>query len=417
MTLEQQILARGIPMRISLTQAQETIAAALMPLRVPFESLGLDEAFGRFLGEDVQIAHALPPFAASAMDGYALRHADLAIGSDLHCIGESRAGSAFCGPMQALDCVRISTGAPIPAAFDTIVMQENVERDGTRIRVLVSPPLGANVRRAGDECAAGTRLLKRGDRLTARKLALAATAGKARVRVHVSPRVAILSTGDELAMPGSSLQAAQIFESNSVMLQAMVRTAGALPIPVAAVGDTPDALLSSLSQMSAVADLIITTGGASVGDHDHLPELLLREGAMHFWKVQIKPGMRAIFGEIHGTPVLALPGNPVSAYVTFLKLALPAIRALQGLPPPLPQRWRGRLAQPLQKAHVRVEYRRAGHYFDATGQLWIEPIGTPDSHRIHALTQSSVLVPMPAGSVDWATGTVVDVEPIEEWLG
>lgn len=403
-------------MRVSLGQAQETIAAALMPLRVAVENLGLVEALGRFLAEDVVIGHALPPFAASAMDGYAFRHADLGPAMELQLIGESRAGQGFAGDWMPGACVRISTGAPVPHPCDTVVIQENTERQGESIRVTAPPALGANVRPAGDECAAGTRLLERGERLTARKLALAATAGRARLRVHAQPRVAILATGDELAAGGSNLRPGQIYESNGAMLQSLVREAGGLPLPPATVADEPDALLAALERLAAAADLILTSGGASVGDHDHLPALLLREGSLHFWKVQLKPGMPAIFGEFRSTPILALPGNPVSAYVTFHKLAWPALRALQGLPPPSPRLWRGRLKAPLRKAHERAEYRRARHSFDADGQLWIEPIGTPDSHRIRALSIASVLVPMPEGNVNWEVGTVVEVEPIEEWL-
>ena len=415
MTLEQQLLARGIPMRISLAQAQETIVATLMPLRVAFEQVDAAAALGRHLGEDIHIDHALPPFAASAMDGYALRHADLRVGNVLDCIGESRAGSAFNGPWRTGACVRISTGAPVPDGADSVVIQENTERDGDRVRVLEAPAMGANVRPAGDECAAGTRLLQRGMRLCARRLALLASAGRARVRVYVPPRVAVLVTGDELAAPGAKLLPAQIYESNGLMLQSLLREVGALPVPTARVADDPDAMAAELRRLKPAVDLIITSGGASVGDHDHLPALLLAHGTLHFWKVRLKPGMPAAFGEFQGTPILVLPGNPVSAYLTCLKFALPAVYALQGLPPPSSPRWRGRLRQRLHKNHARAAYLRATHAFDAGGQLWIEPIGTPDSHRINALSAATVLVPLPEGPVDWAEGTVVEVEPIETW--
>jgi len=412
MGLEDDLKSRGVPMRIGLAQAQSTIAATLTPLKLAFERVPLIEALGRHLGEDVVIAHDVPPFAASAMDGYAIRHADLSRSSCFDLVGESRAGAAFHGAWCALNCVRISTGAPVPAGFDTVVIQENTQRFGTSIRVQEQPSLGANIRPRGDECPAGTRLLTRGERLDARRLALAATAGLDQVRVYRQPRVAVVITGDELAHPGGRRGADQIFESNGVMLASLIAESGGVAIPPTLVKDDPVELIDVLARLQKTADLILCSGGASVGDHDHLPRTLQSEGCVHFWKVRMKPGMPAVFGEFRGTPVLALPGNPVSAYVTFLKLARPALFALQALPVPIGARWRGKLRHALEKSHARAEFRRARHGFDDSGQLWIEVIGTPDSHRIQALSAASVLVAMPEGPVAWPAGSVVEVEPI-----
>jgi molybdopterin molybdotransferase len=249
--------------------------------------------------------------------------------------------------------------------------------------------------------------------LDARALALAASAGRAELRVLVRPRVAIVTTGDELALPGRALAAGQIYDSNAVLLQALVLEAGGQPLPpVQAAADDPQALEAILRRSAAAADLLLTSGGASVGDHDHLPRLLSACGSVHFWKVRMRPGMPALFGELAGTPVLALPGNPVSTFATFRVLATVAIEALQGIGPLDPVRWRARLAAPLRKAAGRAEYLRAVHRIDADGQLWVRPLVGQESHRLVNLRQASMLVVLPEAEVELAAGALVDVEPL-----
>lgn len=409
--LESALQARGIPLRLTLEAAQVAIATALVGRETGVERLALADALGRRIAEDIHLGHALPPFDNSAMDGYAYAHAGLGA-HPLRCVGESRAGAAYRGNLAAGECVRISTGAPMPLGADTVVMQEQVQREGALVQLLQTPAAGANVRKAGEECGPGTRLLKRGTRLCARTLALAATAGRDWLRVLRAPRVAIVSGGDELVPPGQPLQAGQIYDSNAPQLAALVDEAGGVALPAAAQIDDPLRLLDTLRRCASAADLIVSTGGASVGDHDHLPALLAEHGQVHFWKLQLKPGMPALFGEIDGKPVFALPGNPVSAYITFRALVWPALAVLQGLPLPQPARWRARLANALRKAHPRAEHQRGIHWIDADGQCWVRPQPSQDSHRLLALAQASVLLPLPAGPVDWPEGTLVHVESI-----
>jgi molybdopterin molybdotransferase len=405
---------RAVPMRISVAEARICIASALIASRAPVERVALTEAHGLRLAEDVHIAHALPPFANSAMDGYACRHASLAGVDDplLRLVGESRAGAQFHGRIARGECVRISTGSLLPVDADTVIIQEHVERAGDLLRVTRVPVAGANVRQAGDECTAGSRLLARFDVLDARALALASSAGRTELRVLARPRVAIVTTGDELAVPGQALAAGQIYDSNAALLHSLVLEAGGRPLPPVWASDDPGTLAQVLHRAAAAADLVLTTGGASVGDHDHLPRLLLDHGSVHFWKVRMKPGMPALFGEFAGTPVLALPGNPVSVYATFRVLARPALEALQGIVPADPVRWRARLEVPLRKSHARAEYLRAAHRIDANGQLWVRPLVGQESHRLVSLRQASALLILPEGEVELETAALVDIEPL-----
>lgn len=414
MDVEQLLASRGVPMRIGIADARVAIAAGLMNASPAIERVALDSARGRRLAEDLRIAHALPPFANSAMDGYALRHADLASGQPLACIGASRAGARYPGQVGAGQCVRISTGAEMPPGADTVVTQENTSREGDQVCVLQPPAAGAHVRAAGEECAADSLLLTRGSPLDARALSLAASAGRAELRVLARPRVAILTGGDELALPGQPLAPGQIYDSNAALLHALVEEAGGHALPATqAAPDDPQRLLHALRRAAAAADLILTTGGASVGDHDHLPQLLAEHGSVHFWKVRMKPGMPALFGEIGGKPVLALPGNPVSVYMTFRVLGVPALQALQGHPPVLPLRARARLEAPLRKSHPRAEFLRAVQRVDADGTLCVRVFTQQESHRLVSLAQANALVCLGEGAVDLPAGALVEVEPLE----
>jgi molybdopterin molybdotransferase len=415
MSVEELLSNRGVPMRVSVAEAKVAVAAALMNSSPSIERVALDNALGRVLAEDICSPHPLPPFANSAMDGYAFRHADLPTDSEalLQCAGESRAGLRFNGRLAAGQCVRISTGAAMPADADTVVIQEDTLRSDDQVRVRQMPAAGANVRKAGEECAAGAQLLSRGRGLGARALALAATAGRQELRVLARPRVAILTTGDELALPGQSLGPGQIYDSNSALLHALVLDAGGYPLPAAqATADDPQRLLHALRRAAAAADLVLTTGGASVGDHDHLPSLLAEHGSVHFWKIRMKPGMPALFGELAGKPVLALPGNPVSVFATFRVLVRAALSALQGLAPVDPLRWKARLLVPLRKTHKRAEFLRGIYNIDSQGQLWVRPLTGQESHRSVALLQASVLLCLPETEIDLVAGALVEVEPL-----
>ncbi len=302
------------PPREALRRMLEAVPA---PTRV--ETVPLAEADGRTLAEDLKALRTQPPFAASAMDGYAVRAADLASGAPLRVVGLSAAGRPFAGRIGPGEAARILTGAALPEGADTILMQENATRDGDAVTPLQPEPAGRFVRAAGLDFREGDLLLAAGLELAPRHLQLAASMGHARLPVRARPRVAILSTGDELVPPGVAPGPGQIVSSNAVALAAFCRRFGADAVDLGIIPDDPAATRRAVSQAADAADLIVTIGGASVGDHDHVQGALREAGfGIAFWKVAIRPGKPLMFGVRPGRLAVALPGNPVSSMVCAL---------------------------------------------------------------------------------------------------
>lgn len=318
---------------IPVAEALSRILASV-PGPVAAEEVALAVAAGRTLAADIVATRTQPPFPASAMDGYAVRAADAAAGATLHLIGTSAAGHGFSGTIGPGETVRIFTGAPVPEGADGILIQENAEADGETIRVQEAVTAQRFVRRAGLDFSEGDVLLTAGDTLDARRLALAAAAGRARVAVRRRPRVAILATGDELVQPGETTAWDQIVASNALALAALVNAAGAEAIDLGIVGDSLPALNAAFAQArSAEADLLVTLGGASVGDHDLVQSALAAEGLeLGFWRVALRPGKPLMHGHLGPMLVIGLPGNPVSSIVCGLLFVVPAVRALLGDP-------------------------------------------------------------------------------------
>jgi molybdopterin molybdotransferase len=314
----------------ALRNVLATIGAPLEPERVP-----LAQAGGRILTEDVAARRDQPPFAASAMDGYAARHADLKhIPATLRLIGVSAAGRRFTGRVGAGEAVRISTGAPVPEGADCVVIQENAAfRDGAVI-VNEAPMPGRHIRPSGLDFKAGESGLASGRMLDAKDIALAAAMGYGALTVRRKPRVAILATGNELVPAGEAPGADQIVAASLPALLAMVGKAGAEAIDLGIARDSLDSLTERVAAAkSAQADLLVTLGGASVGDHDLVQEALTGQGmALGFWRVALRPGKPLMHGTLDGMTLLGLPGNPVSSIVCAILFLIPAIRALQGHP-------------------------------------------------------------------------------------
>jgi molybdopterin molybdotransferase len=302
---------------------ERLLASVLEP--TPVEMGGLHEGLGRVLAHDLAALRTQPPFPASAMDGYAVRAADLAAGASLRVIGESAAGRGFRGIVKTGEAVRIFTGAPVPEAADTILMQENADGVGSAlITARQTEPLGRFVRKAGLDFAEGDVLLRAGTILRPAMLGLAAAMGHATLPLRARPRVAILATGDELVQPGEAAGPDQIIASNTFALAALVRDAGGEPLDLGIAADTMAALATSFAQAKALkADILVTLGGASVGDHDLVQAALKAEGMdLGFWKVAMRPGKPLMHGKLGRMIVLGLPGNPVSSIVcghVFLK--------------------------------------------------------------------------------------------------
>jgi molybdopterin molybdotransferase len=314
----------------SVEAARARILAALAA--TPPETVALAEAAGRSLARPVAARLTQPPAAVSAMDGYALRAADAALGARLRVVGEAPAGHPFAGQIGPGEAVRIFTGAFIPEGADSILLQEDATAEAGTVLVREAVTQGRWVRPAGLDFATGEHLLAAGRKLTARDIGLAAAANHPWLTVHRRPRIGILATGDEIALPGDPLPMGGIVSSNAHALAAMLRAAGAEAVILPIAPDDADAI-ATLAQGARGCDMLVTTGGASVGEHDLVQKALVPGGfALDFWKIAMRPGKPLIWGRLGETPMLGLPGNPVSALVCAVVFLLPAVAVMAGLP-------------------------------------------------------------------------------------
>ncbi|MFL5170589.1 MAG: gephyrin-like molybdotransferase Glp [Microvirga sp.] len=296
------------------------------------EDVPLIEADGRVLAEDIAAPLDLPPFDNSAVDGYAVRFADLAADGEtvLAVVGRIAAGAALGGPVPARGAVRIFTGAPLPAGLDTVFMQEDVGAAGDAVVLPAGLKPGANRRLAGEDIARGGTALLAGHRLSPRDIGLIAALGLTTVPVRTPLRVAVFSTGDEVVSPGEPLGPAKLYDANRFMLQAMLRRLGCRATDLGILRDEPRALARALAGAAADHDLIVTSGGVSTGEEDHVRAAVESAGALTFWRIAIKPGRPVAMGVVAGTPFIGLPGNPVAAFVTFAHVARAVIARLTG---------------------------------------------------------------------------------------
>lgn len=327
------------------------------------ETVPLEEAVGRHLAADVVAVLDSPPFDNSAMDGYAVRAADVSSASAeapvaLTVRGESRAGGELPSRLPAGAACRIFTGATMPPDADAVVIQEDTTREGDRVAILEASWSGRHVRKQGSDVARGDVLARRGSRVAAGELGLIASQNIAQVEVYRRPRVALLSTGDELVPLGGTLSPGKIVNSNVYVLTEMVRGVGAIPVPMPAANDDVTSIEAALRK-ALEADVVITMGGVSVGEYDFVHEAFKRVGiSPEFWKVRIKPGKPLTFAQCRGTPVIGLPGNPISAMVTFEVLVAPCLRQMLGDPEPHPQPVSARLTHAYTRRPGRVEIAR-----------------------------------------------------------
>lgn len=380
--------------------------------RLAVETVALADAHGRVLADDVCASHPLPPFANSAMDGFALRGADLPAQGEraFALIGEVFAGAVSAPEVGAGQCARITTGAPMPRGADTVVIKENVTVDGERVVVKAGEKAGANVRAAGEDYAQDDLAFAAGTPVGAAQLAVLAALGVAGVSVRRRPRVAVIATGDELVPPGQPLGFGQIHESNAVMLAALAREAGARVEVQRSVRDEPDALREALLDSALDADLIITSGGVSAGEADHLPGVLQAIGEIHFHKVRLKPGMPTLFGQIGASLHCGLPGNPVAAAVTFRVFVRFALRAMLGITA-VPKPMQARLNAPLHKRHARAEFMRCSVHADQEGVQWAAPHPKQGSGMLRGLAETDALALLPEGEREYRRGDVVMLWP------
>ncbi len=376
---------------ISVEEAVARIQAALEPL--PIERIALGEALGRVLAEDLTAERMQPPLAVSAMDGYALRAADIAVvPATLVVIGESRAGQSFEGEVGTGQAVRIFTGAALPKGADTVIIQEVTKMANGSVIVNENARNRHFVRSAGLDFQKGDVLLKAGLRLTPRALGLAAAMNRAHLRVRRKPRIAVLSTGDELVEPGSALASTQNVNSNAYTLAALIQSLGGEATDLGIARDSRESLLTLVAKAKE-ADLLVTSGGASVGDHDLVRNALGEEGLeLAFSGVAARPGKPTFFGHLKGTPMLGLPGNPVSVAVGGLIYLRPAIEALLGMHPAGAPRETARLAVALEANGPREAYLSATSEWAADGARLVTPFSEQDSSMLAQTVRADCLV-------------------------
>ncbi|MFC7332065.1 gephyrin-like molybdotransferase Glp [Rhodocista pekingensis] len=397
---------------IPVAEARARILDGVAPL--PSEMVGIGQALGRVLAADVAARLTQPPADVSAMDGWAVRAVDLApLPATLRRIGEAPAGRPFAGTVGPGEAVRIFTGAVLPAGADTVVLQEDCDEAGGAVTVRESGGRGRWVRPAGLDFRAGEIGLAADRRLTVRDLALAAAMNVPWLAVRRRPRVAILATGDEVVMPGDPVGPGCIVSSNGLALAALVEREGGLPVSLGIAPDDPAALAGHLAA-AAGCDLLVTTGGASVGEHDLMRQALAAPGTrLDFWKVAMRPGKPLLSGRVGEVPVLGLPGNPVSTLVCALVFLRPLLRALQGLPPDDGPALRARLATPLAANDRRQDYLRAGLERAADGSLLARAFPKQDSSMLSALAAAGCLIVRPPLAPTAPAGTEVEIIPLD----
>jgi molybdopterin molybdotransferase len=402
----------------ALIPVEEALARVLGAVAGPVgeERVALEDAFGRVLARDVAALRTQPPFVNSAMDGYALRAADTASPPvSLRVIGEAAAGRAFDGEIGAGEAVRIFTGAPLPRGADAIVIQEDVRREGDRIALSTSAPVGDNLRPAGLDFAEGEGLLRAGRRLTPRDVALAAAANHVTLPVRRPARVAILATGDELVAPGGTLGPSQIIASNNFTVAGIVEACGGVPIDLGIARDDMGALDAAIREaLDAEADVFVTLGGASVGDHDLVQKALVAAGMeLGFWKIAMRPGKPLMHGRLGKLIVLGLPGNPTSSTICAVLFLRPLLMALNGEPDAGSDPARAaRLALDMKANGPRQDYARCALAHDADGVLVATPSEAQDSSLVKVMARADGLIVRPPNAGPAKAGDRCRVIPL-----
>ncbi|MEO3473821.1 gephyrin-like molybdotransferase Glp [Roseomonas sp. CAU 1739] len=397
---------------LPVDEARARILAGLTPTAP--ETVALAEGAGRVLARGVTARLTQPPADVSAMDGYAVRAADATEGAGLAVIGSAPAGRPFGGTVGPGQAVRIFTGGFVPAGADAILLQEDATASGDAVRVNETVTAGRHIRRRGLDFSEGTEVLPAGRRLTARDIGLAAASNNPWLAVHRKPRIGILATGDEIALPGDPIPPGGIVSSNAHALAALVRASGGDPVVLPIAPDDTRAI-AEVAATAQAFDLLVTTGGASVGDHDLIQEALGGEGfALGFWKIAMRPGKPLIWGRLGRTPVMGLPGNPVSALVCGVVFLIPAIARLSGLPGAAVPTRRVVTQVALAQNDRRADHLRATLSVDRDGRMLVTPAAAQDSSMLATLARADALVLRPPFAPAVPAGTEVEVIVLAE---
>jgi len=398
-----------------VAKAREVIARFLQPVTAT-ERLSVRAALGRVLAADVVSPLNVPAHDNSAMDGYAVRFADIKSDGEttLKVTGTAFAGAPFQGAVKAGECVRIMTGGVVPAGADTIVMQEHVRAAQDRVAIGPGHKKGQNLRRAGEDLMAGQVALKRGLPLRPAEVGLISSLGIGEVTVYRRLRVAFFSTGDELVSIGTQPKEGQIFDSNRYTIHGMLTRLGCEVLDMGVVRDDPKLLEKAFHDAAAAADVVITSGGVSVGEADFVKDMLNKLGEVVFWKIAMKPGRPLAYGKIGGAHFFGLPGNPVSVMVTFYQFVRDALLKLSGRDPvpPLPT-FKVPCVSSLKKAPGRTEFQRGVLERDAHENWRVRVTGEQGSGILRSMSEANCFIILPDTQGDVASGTLVEVQVLE----
>ena len=380
---------------VPLGRALKDVLSKVIPVQET-ERVPLMKALGRTLAVDVRSQIDVPGHANSAMDGYAVRHADTAANGSvrLHVAGESFAGHPYSAAVAPGECVRIMTGAVLPDGADTVVMQEDVIRSGDTIVVRGGVRIGDNVRKAGEDIQAGARILGAGKRLRPADLGLLASIGTREITVTRRVKVAYFSTGDELSQVGERLETGHIYDSNQYTLRGLLEEAGVAVIDFGIIRDDLKALSQALRNAAISADVVVTSGGVSAGKADYMVEVYEDLGRVEFRQIALKPGHPFIYGQVGSASVFGLPGNPVSAMVTFLQVVRPALDAMSGMQYTPPIRFRVRAQEQLRKKPGRTEFQRGVLVSDKEGEPGVRTTGYQGSGILRSMSEADCLIVM-----------------------
>lgn len=399
---------------MSVAEALARLEAKLAPA-VTAETLPLPQALFRILAENVVAPLNVPPHDNSAVDGWAFRHADLPPDGCLPVVGRVAAGHPFDGELPQGGAVRIFTGAPMPSGADTVAMQEDCREDEGGVVLPTRLKCGDNARQAGEDVTLGSVVLHAGTRLRPQELGIAAAVGRAELSVYRPLRAAVFSTGDEIREPGTVLDPGCIYDTNRFTAGALLRSLGAEVTDLGILPDRLEVILAALKQAAATHDLILTSGGVSVGDEDHVKPAVLALGSLDFWRLAIKPGRPVAIGEVAGTPFVGLPGNPVAVMITFMLIARPMVLRLMGATQTGLQRFAVEAGFAFKHKPGRREYLRA-KLVHTDGRLVAAKFPSEGSGVLSSMVWSDGLVDIPEDRGDIAPGEMVDFVTYAEMM-